>query len=171
MRKYTKRGAGLYFKRNKGAFVEIGYIYVLVISALVFVSLTTMISQRVEEETDRSAKVQLYEIGGKIEMNINNAVIFAASHPDSQLDMNVMIPTTVGGDDYTVYIKDNEMFLNSSGTVSSVKFYLMESPYEVLSYNARTGTPEPIQSSYGSINLKYGKGLNNNVIWITENTD
>jgi len=171
MKAYKKRWTGLYIKQNEKAFVEIGYIYVLVISALIFVSLTTMISQRVEEETERSVKVQLYEIGGKIEMNINNAVTFSASHPDSQLDMNVAIPTTVGGDDYTVYIKDNEMFLNSSSTVTSVKFYLMESPYELISYNARTGTTEPIQSSYGSINLKYGKGLNNNVIWITENKD
>lgn len=171
MRTNKKRWTGLSLRQNEKAFVEIGYIYVLVISALVFVSLTTMISQKVEDETDRSVKVQLYEIGGRIEMHINNAVTFAVSHPDSQLDMNVAIPTTVGGDDYTIYIKDNEMFLNSSGTVTSLKFYLMESPYEVVSYNARTGSTEPIQSSYGSINLKYGKGLNNNVIWITENTD
>ena len=171
MRAYKKRWTGRYFQHNKKAFVEIGYIYVLVISALVFVSLTTMISQKVEDETDRAIKVQLYEIGGRIEMNINSAVTFAVSHPDSQLDMNLAIPTNVGGNDYTVYIKDNEMFLNSSSTVTSVKFYLMESPYEVISYNSRTGTVEPIQSSYGSINLKYSKGLNNNVIWITENTD
>ena len=156
-------------KEYDDGFVEIGYIYVLVISALIFVSLTTMLSTTVEDETERSVRVQLYEIGGRIEMNINNAVIYASSHPDSQININVKIPTTVGGNRYTIFVDDNEMFLNSSATATSVKFYLMHSHIKVVTSNPSNGAIESILSSYGSINLKYSKGLNNNIIQLSEN--
>lgn len=156
-------------KDDREGFVEIGYIYVLVISALIFVSLTTMLSKTVEDEIERSVRVQLYEVGGKIEMNINNALIYANSHPDSQININIKIPTTVGGNRYAIFIDDDEMFLNSSATGTSIKFYLMHSHIEVITFNPRNGDIESILSSYGSINLKYSKGLNNNVIQLSEN--
>ena len=151
-------------KRDRNGFVEIGYIYALVISALVFVTFTTMLSDTVEKETDRSVRVQLYEIGGKIEMNINNAVNFINSHPDSSVDMNINIPTTVGGRRYSIYINDNVMSLNSTSTGISVKFYLIGSNVDVFSINTLTDNIEPLLSSYGSINLKYCEVLNNTVI-------
>ena len=151
-------------KRDRNGFVEIGYIYALVISELVFVTFTTMLSDTVEKETDRSVRVQLYEIGGKIEMNINNAVNFINSHPDSSVDMNINIPTTVGGRRYSIYINDNVMSLNSTATGISVKFYLIGSNVDVFSFNTLTNSIEPLLSSYGSINLKYCEVLNNTVI-------
>jgi len=151
-------------KRDRNGFVEIGYIYALVISALVFVTFTTMLSDTVEKETDRSVRVQLYEIGGKIEMNINNAVNFINSHPDSSVELNIRIPTTVGGRRYSIYVNDNVMSLNSTSTGISVKFYLIGSNVDVFSINTLTDNIEPLLSSYGSINLKYCEVLNNTVI-------
>jgi len=151
-------------KRDTNGFVEIGYIYALVISALVFATFTTMLSDTVQKETDRSVRVQLYEIGGKIEMNINNAINYINSHPDSSVDMNIHIPTAVGGRRYSIYINDGEMSLNSTATGISVKFYLIESNFDVFSISPLTSNIKPLLSSYGSINLKYCEALNNTII-------
>ena len=157
-------------RKNRQGFVEIGYIYALIISALVFVSFTTLVSKTVEVETVRSVRAQLYEVGGKIETSVNNAVIYANAHPNSSIDIDIEIPTIIGGSRYTILIKDGEMYMNSSAQATSVRFYPICSGFGVVSYNPRTDSVEPLQSSYGSINLIYSNALNKD-IRLLENRD
>lgn len=150
-------------RMNRKGFVEVGYIYTLIISALVFVSFTTLVSRTVEIETVRSVRVQLYEVGGKIETSINYAVVYASAHPDSRIDMDIDIPTSTGGSRYSILVKDGILYLNSSALATSVRFHLLTSGFDVATYNPGGDSVEPLQSSYGSINIIYSKALNNNI--------
>lgn len=149
-------------------FVEIGYIYVLVISALFFVSLTSLITDRIQEETENSVEDQLKVIGGKIYLNVNSVITQVNSNPNSRGNVNTAIPSTAGGYIYSISIMDDKMYINCSGTGTSIRYYLLKCNMEVRTYRSLSHSYGPLVSSYGSINIKYGETSHTEIVRISE---
>jgi len=154
-------------RKNNDGYVEIGYIYVLIISALVFVSFTTILTDKIDDETKEATKSQLESIGNKLTMNINNAINLVNTNNNSVLDINIPVPTAVTGYSYSILIKDNTMYLNCSATVISLKFHLINSIQGIETYDELDDEPSSLSSSYGSINIIYAKNLLNGKVLVT----
>ena len=135
--------------------VEIGYIYTLIISALVLASLTVVVSDRMEQMANSSTAFQLQEVGQEISMRLNRAQDLLSRHSGASFTQTITIPSQINNNIYSISIYESRIYLNSSFNDIHREYELTNSYINVYSFNQVSREISRITSNSGRIQIVY----------------
>ncbi len=93
---------------------EVGYIFILVITALILTSMTMLTATIIHDATQNAISTQLQQVDKTLKSELEECVYFALTYPTCHYSKNVTLPKTLDGDPYTVALSGSYYYVNTS---------------------------------------------------------
>ena len=145
-----KRGTKLLLLRMRSTtdgMVEISYIYVFLISALILMGITLSISFIMQSSNETATQVEMESLANRIVRAIQEANNFGMLHPHATWYYMIELPTTVEGYSYTVRIVNSTELQIVGPTRVIYKASIPKSKFEVKT-QPETGIPSDAGKLY-----------------------
>ena len=104
---------------NKKGDVSIGYMFVLIISALVMTAMSLVAAGFIHNSSEVAKDVQIDQVGITLEIEIEDAIYMGSNHPHSQYYKNVSLPREIYGIQYRIALSNKFIYIN--GTYGDIR--------------------------------------------------
>lgn len=141
---------------SKG-YVQIGYIYTFLLSALLLATLTYTTSGLVTETARYSERAQLKDVAGRIANGIEEVATIAKNHPNATYERYVKVPAPTEFSEYHIEVSNEVVYINATGGVHVRKSF--HNTGDIMVYGKSAG-------SAGKLTIKYERIGNEKVISI-----
>lgn len=137
---------------NRRGDVSIGYMFVLIISALVMTAMALICANFISASSEIATNVQVHQVTVMLEIEIEEAIYMGSNHPNAIYHKNVTLPKEIYGIQYRIELSHEFFYIN--GTHGDIREKISISPPQSLSLSGS------VTSTAGVLLISYeGNGL------------
>ena len=126
----------LQIKFDRKGDVSIGYMFVLIISALVMTAMSLVSAGFIANSSDVAKDVQIQQVGVLLEMEVEEAIYMGSNHPNCIYHKNITLPKEIYGIQYRITLTSEAIYINGTHGEIREKRSINPPPFITLSGSA-----------------------------------
>jgi hypothetical protein len=104
---------------NRKGDVSIGYMFVLIISALVMTAMSLVAANFIASSSEVAKEVQVQQVAVLLEMEVEEAIYMGSNHPNCIYHKNITLPKEIYGVQFRITLTTDAIYIN--GTLGEIR--------------------------------------------------
>jgi len=143
-------------RRNRRGDVSIGYMFVLIISALVMTAMSLIAANFIATSSDIAKDVQVHQVSVMLEIEVEEVIYMGSNHPSALYNKNVTLPKEIYGIQYRIELSKDFIYINGTHGDIREKLSISAPPFLSLSGSvpSTAGTLMILYDGNGNVMIK-----------------